>query len=113
MQAAAWIVGAVGVYAVAGILFAGVLVARGVGLTDPIAKTSGWAFRILLIPGAAAFLAFARKAMVESMTAPLRRAHFAIWIVLPLLLTVIFIVSLSARHSTTPKNIKIRWESAR
>lgn len=47
------------------------------------------------------------------MTAPLRRAHFAIWIVLPLLLAATFIVSLAARHSTTPKNTKIHWEAAR
>lgn len=55
MQAAAWIVGVVGVYAVVGVLFAGVFVTRGVGVIDPIARNSGWRFRVLLIPGAAAY----------------------------------------------------------
>lgn len=58
-------------------------------------------------------MAIVGQAMVDSMTAPLRRAHFAIWIVLPLLLAATFIVSLAARHSTTPKNTKIHWEAAR
>ena len=55
MQAAAWIVGAVGVYAAVGVLFAAVFVTRGVGVIDPIATNSGWGLRVLLFPGTVAF----------------------------------------------------------
>lgn len=55
MQAAAWIVAAVGSYAVVGILFAVAFLSRGVGALDPVAKDSGRAFRALLFPGTVAF----------------------------------------------------------
>ena len=58
-------------------------------------------------------LAFVGEALVDSMTAPLRRAHFVTWIVLPLLMAAIFVASLTARHSTTPNNAKVHWESVR
>lgn len=55
MQAAAWIVAAVGAYAAIGFVFAAAFVTRGVGALDPVAKNSGWGFRALLFPGTVAF----------------------------------------------------------
>jgi hypothetical protein len=41
-------------YAVAGLVFACVFVVRGAGLLDPAADRSGWAFRLMIVPGSAA-----------------------------------------------------------
>lgn len=51
---AEWIISAVAVYAIVGILFATAFVTRGAGSIDPAAKHSGWGFRALIFPGAAA-----------------------------------------------------------
>ncbi len=44
-----------GVYAGAGLVFAVLFVARGVDRVDPIAKGSGAAFRLMILPGAVTF----------------------------------------------------------
>ena len=47
------------------------------------------------------------------MTRPLRKAHAAIWMALPILLAIVFVASLLARRSTTPVNPQLRWEQFR
>jgi hypothetical protein len=50
-----WIGGAIALYGTVGLLFAIAFAARGAGTVDPVARHSGWGFRILIVPGAAAF----------------------------------------------------------
>ena len=45
------------------------------------------------------------------MIQPLRRTHFRIWLVLPLLFAVLFAAGLIARRSTLPLNAHIHWET--
>ena len=52
---ATWFVYAFYLYCVLGLLFAVVFVASGVERLDPNAKGSGLAFRLLILPGSAAF----------------------------------------------------------
>ena len=52
---AAAIVYAVLAYLSAGLLFAGPFALRGVGTIDAAARHAHWGFRLLIIPGAAAF----------------------------------------------------------
>jgi hypothetical protein len=47
------------------------------------------------------------------MTAPLRRAHFRIWLVLAALLYIVFIAGLLARRPATPPNPNLHWEQYR
>jgi hypothetical protein len=47
------------------------------------------------------------------MTAPLRRAHYRIWLVLPIALFAIFIAGLLSRRTTTPPNAGVQWERYR
>ncbi len=47
------------------------------------------------------------------MIQPLRRNHFRIWIVLPLLLYALLIAGVSVRRTTTPENPAIHWEDYR
>ena len=54
MQTAEWIVIAVAIYAAIGVLFATAFVVAGAGAIDPAAKVSGWGFRLMIFPGAAA-----------------------------------------------------------
>lgn len=54
MTVAGVLVAAVGVYCVFGLLFAAGFVVRGAAVIDPVAKHSGWGFRLLIVPGAAA-----------------------------------------------------------
>jgi hypothetical protein len=51
---ARWIVAALALYSGIGFVFALAFVSRGAGAIDPAAKHSGWAFRILILPGSAA-----------------------------------------------------------
>ena len=44
------------------------------------------------------------------MTQPLRRAHFAIWSVVPVLLAILFAAGLMARRPTQPANPEFRLE---
>ena len=44
------------------------------------------------------------------MIRPLRRAHFRIWTVLSILLSVLFIAGLMVRRPVTPKNPDLHWE---
>jgi hypothetical protein len=45
------------------------------------------------------------------MIQPLRRSHFRVWLVLPLLLAALFVAGLLVRRPTTPENAHIRWET--
>jgi hypothetical protein len=47
------------------------------------------------------------------MIAPLRRAHYRIWLVLAAIMYAIFIAGLLARRSTTPPNPGLHWEQYR
>jgi hypothetical protein len=47
------------------------------------------------------------------MIQPLRRAHYRIWMVLPILLFAIFIAGLVTRHTTTPVNPAFNEEKLR
>jgi hypothetical protein len=47
------------------------------------------------------------------MIAPLRRAHYRIWLVLAIGLYVVFIAGLFSRRTTTPPNPGVHWEQYR
>ena len=47
------------------------------------------------------------------MIAPLRRAHYRIWLALALVIYTIFIAGLLARRTTTPANHGLHWEQYR
>ena len=47
------------------------------------------------------------------MIQPLRRAHYRVWLVLPILLGALFVAGLLARRSTTPPNSAFNWEQLR
>lgn len=44
------------------------------------------------------------------MIQPLRRTHFWIWAVLPLLLAILFVEGLILRRPTLPRNANMHWE---
>ena len=44
------------------------------------------------------------------MIQPLRRTHFRIWIVLPVLLATLFAAGLIVRRMTLPRNTNVHWE---
>ena len=52
---AEWILGLAALYLVVGLLFAVPFALKGAGRIDPLAATGTWGFRLLVIPGAAAF----------------------------------------------------------
>jgi hypothetical protein len=47
------------------------------------------------------------------MIAPLRRAHYRIWLVLALALYAVFVAGLLSRRTTTPPNVGVPWERYR
>jgi len=47
------------------------------------------------------------------MIAPLRRAHYRIWLVLAIALNAVFIAGLLSRRTTTPPNAGLQWERYR
>ena len=47
------------------------------------------------------------------MIAPLRRAHYRIWLVLAVALYTVFIAGLLSRRTTTPPNTGVQWERYR
>jgi hypothetical protein len=47
------------------------------------------------------------------MTAPLRSAHYRIWLVLAVVIYTILIAGLLARRTTTPPNPNLHWEQYR
>jgi hypothetical protein len=49
----------------------------------------------------------------SAMIAPLRRAHYRIWLVLAAVMYAIFIAGLLARRTTTPPNPGLHWEQYR
>lgn len=68
---ATWIAGLLGLYAACGILFAVPFVFKGVGRVDPVAKEGTWGFRLLILPGVAAFWPlFARRLLARVKTPP-------------------------------------------
>ena len=52
---AALLVGAVGLYALVGLLFAIAFVLAGVNRVDPVAREGTWGFRLIIVPGVVAF----------------------------------------------------------
>jgi hypothetical protein len=54
MSAAEWFVHLLTAYSLAGLVFAAAFVTRLVERLDPAAKGSGWGFRLIVFPGAAA-----------------------------------------------------------
>ncbi len=54
VEVAGWVWAGVGVYGLVGVVFASAFVARGVGRVDRAAKGASWAFRLMILPGAAA-----------------------------------------------------------
>jgi hypothetical protein len=47
------------------------------------------------------------------MVAPLRRAHYRIWLVLAIALYSVFTAGLLGRRTTTPPNAELQWERYR
>ena len=47
------------------------------------------------------------------MIAPLRRAHYRVWLVLAIALYAVFIAGLLSRRTTTPPNAGVQWERYR
>jgi len=45
------------------------------------------------------------------MIQPLRRSHFRTWVLLPPLLTALFVAGLIVRRSTLPANAHLHWET--
>jgi hypothetical protein len=54
VEAATWLVRALGAYTALGLLFAALFVARGIERVDPGARGSGWGFRLIVLPGVGA-----------------------------------------------------------
>lgn len=44
----------VGIYLFSGLIFALVFVSKGIGRIDPMARDSGWGFRLVVLPGVVA-----------------------------------------------------------
>jgi hypothetical protein len=44
------------------------------------------------------------------MIQPLRRTHFRIWVVLPVVLAILFVAGLIVRRPTLPPNANVHWE---
>ena len=65
-----WVVGAVGVYAALGFLFALAFVSRGVGRIDPGARQATWAFRLLILPGTVALWPLLARRWLSGQTEP-------------------------------------------
>ncbi len=103
------------VYGLAGLLFAIVFVTIGIQRFDPVAEHAPVSFRLMVLPGVAALwplLLWGRPS--PFVVCPvLRRTHFRIWVVLPLLLFALFIAGLLARRSATPPNPQLHWEQYR
>lgn len=53
-QVAGWLVSLAGLYLLVGLVFAAAFVAVGAGVVQPKARSAGWGFRLLILPGAAA-----------------------------------------------------------
>jgi hypothetical protein len=47
------------------------------------------------------------------MIAPLRRAHYRIWLVLAIVLYAVFVAGLLSRRATTRPNAGLQWERYR
>ena len=74
---AGWIVGLVGLYAGIGVLFAIPFVLVGAAKIDPSVAKTTWAFRLLILPGSAAFWPLLAKRWFGGVTEPPdeRNAH--------------------------------------
>jgi hypothetical protein len=67
---ATWLVNALGLYALLGLLFAVPFVLRGVGRVDPAAREGTWGFRLLILPGVVAFWPVFARRLAAGVTAP-------------------------------------------
>ncbi len=75
-QMASWVVAALALYTVVGVVFAIPFVVRGVNRLDPVARESSWGFRVAIFPGAVAFWPLLLKRWLAGQTAPgERNAH--------------------------------------
>jgi hypothetical protein len=54
MALAQLLIDAMGAYLAAGVLFAVIFIARGMGRVDPVAQHASWGFRLIVMPGVAA-----------------------------------------------------------
>lgn len=55
VEIASWILSAVGLYVVFGVLFSLAFVTKGVQKIDPDAREGTWGFKLLIFPGSVAF----------------------------------------------------------
>ena len=67
---ATWLVSALGLYALIGLLFAVPFVLRGVGRVDPAAREGTWGFRLLILPGVVAFWPLFARRLATGVTTP-------------------------------------------
>lgn len=75
---AAWIVVTLQLYAGLGVLFAIAFVIVGVNRVDPVARDSGWGFRLMIFPGSVAFWPLLLYRWVHGLPPPVERnAHRA------------------------------------
>jgi len=65
-----WIVGALGVYAALGFLFALAFVSRGIGRIDPAAQGAPWTFRLLVFPATVALWPLLARRWLGGSTEP-------------------------------------------
>ncbi len=74
---AEWLVAAVGIYGLCGLVFGLWFVTRGVGRVDPIARDGSRGFRVLILPGVAALWPLFAWRLVRGVASPPdeRNAH--------------------------------------
>lgn len=75
---AVWLVRALGIYALLGVLFAPAFVWRGVEKIDPAAKGASWGFRLVVLPGVVALWPLLWRRWLRGSPPPVERnAHRA------------------------------------
>ena len=97
-------------------MFAIAFVIKGIGRVDPVAEHAPLGFRLIVMPGVIALWPLLLVRWMRECTLmiqPLRRAHFRIWVVLPLLLFALLAAGLYVRRTTTPVNPALDWERNR
>lgn len=65
-----WLVMLAGLYAAAGVVFAIAFVLKGASRIDPSAREGTWGFRVLILPGAAAFWPLLAKRWATGTSCP-------------------------------------------
>jgi hypothetical protein len=77
-QVAVWLMRALAVYALIGVLFAPAFVLRGIGKIDPAAKGASWGFRLVVLPGVVALWPLLWRRWLAGSPPPVERnAHRA------------------------------------